>query len=160
MAKKNIAIQLPIVETPGNPPTTHIGLFAKPDKRIFKKDSDGNEFEVGAGGLVNLLYESVAANITKSVVLFEGEGNVNFVEVIIDYKHGDSIYRSEIVIGISTIYYIKKELEFLSDLGLHDYTKSFTYDDGLKKLTLNFNTSIGESGNGILLVQAQTILNP
>lgn len=165
MAKKkmNISLVLPKVDSPSNPPATHISIYPKSNGKLYKKDSDGKESEVGGGGLPVVFNENVSLNTQKIITLFEGKTNANCVEIVIHYRHGQVIYRSEIVLNIDYIgnRFIKaKEIEYISDLGTHDYFWEFSFNNVENKLILTFNTSVAESGTGVLLIQSQIFDNP
>ena len=160
--KMNIPLVLPKVDSPGNPPSTHVSIYPKSDGKLYKKNSDGEEGEIG-GGLPIIYNESVALNTQKIITLFDDKTNVNCVDISIQYRHGQVIYRLETVLNIDYIgnqLEVIKEIEHISNLGTHDYSWSFSFNNTENKLTLTFNTSVAESGTGVLVVQAQIIDNP
>lgn len=165
MAKKkmNIPLVLPKVDSPSNPPATHISVYPKSDGKLYRKNSLGEESEIGGGGLPIIFNESVALNTQKEVILFENKTNANCIEVVVQYKHGQVIYRLETVLNIDYVgnqFKPAKQVEYISDLGTHDYSWLFSFNNTENKLTLTFNTSVAESGTGVLNVQAQIVDNP
>ncbi len=160
--KRNIPLILPKVGITENPPSTHMLIYPKADEKLYIKNSLGEEKEVGGSGLPIVYNENVNLNQQINLVLFENKTNVNYVDIVIQYRHGQVIYRLETVLNIDYIgnqFKFVKQIEYISDLGTHDYSWEFSFNNVENKLILTFNTSVAESGTGVLVVQAQVIEN-